>query len=281
MAPMEPAADAALAQFRATLPEVAALYAVIGRTAGDKACQMDRKLAASVTLDKRVKRRLRQAARAERLRALAAEIAAPLAAAEGREGPAGALGAGSEGSAGAAGACAGHVAAAQPVPALGAAIASAVPTALSPGLQTASPTKPLAGPEPWGAPDAGGASAAMQGTAASADGDAAARHPAQAACAQAPDGAAAAGQQAAGASSKEKRKKEAEAGDAAAAEPRVAGVQAARRACMQQRVEAALCVLAAGLPGAAPWLLNDIAGLSVHDGGARAEPSLHSVLPLH
>lgn len=275
---VEPAAAAALAHFRAALPEVAALYAVLGCDAVDQERWLTENPAA--TICKRPGQRLRRAAMAERLRALAAEASAPLAVAEGSTGPAGAPVRNSDESAVAAGACAGHPAAAQLAPASSAAAAPATLTAVSHEMQTASPSEPVASPGPSGAPGAAGASAVAQGTAAPADSGAVALHPVEAATVHVPNGAAAAGQQkpGAGARAKKRRKREAEAAGADVAEPPAVGVQAARRARLKGQVEAALRALAVGLPGAVPWPLHDIRGVIARDGGAPNQPPLRFVL---
>lgn len=79
------------------------------------------------------------------------------------------------------------------------------------------------------------------------------------------DVAAGAGQQKPGASVKgrKKRKRGAAAEGAEPAEAPALGPQAAIRACLKGQAEAALRVLAAGLPGAARWPLRDIGGLTV------------------
>ena len=260
---VKPATEAALAHFRAALPEVAALYAVLGCDVVDKERWLAENPAAKKC--KRPGQRLRRAAMVERLRVLAAEASAPLAAAEGSIYTAGAPISSSEDSAVAAGACAGHPAAAQLAPAPGAAGAPAMLTAVSPEMQTANLSEPVDSPRPSVAPGAAGASAAAQGTSAATDSGATVLHAAEAAPVQVSDGAAAAGQQKPGknARARKRRKKEAEAEVAEAAEAPATSVQAARRACLKEQVQAALRVLASGLPGAVRWALRHIGGLTV------------------
>ena len=223
---VQPAAEAALAHFRAALPEVAALYSVLRCDAVGQERWLAEHPAA--TIRKRPGQKLRRAAMAERLRALAAEARAP-------------------------------------VPALGDAAVPGTLIALTQGVRTANPSEPQASLGPSGAPGAAGASAAAQGMAAPAESGAMALHPAEAAPVRVPNGAPAAGQQKPGknAMARKKVKREAAAEGADLVEPPAVGPQAARRACLKGQVEAALRVLAAGLPGAARWPLRGIGALEL------------------